>query len=98
MQNAILQVCLRECGVHLIYFRDSYVLWNDTMSRQHGFPLVAEVPFTSTHWRGTRRFVNSLEFIAFGASIASGASGVGLVVEGVRVYVEVRIHGVSWII
>ena len=98
MQNAILQVCLGECSVHLIYFRDSYVLWNDSMSCQHGFPLVTEVPFTSAHWRGTRRFVDSLEFIAFGASIARGACGVGLVVEGVRVYVEVRIHSVSWIV
>ena len=91
MQNAILKVCLRECSVHLIYFRDSYVLWNDTMPRQHSFPLVAEVSFTSTHWRVARRFVYSFKFMAFCASV-------GLIFQGVRVYVEVRIDSVGWIV
>ena len=54
MQNAVLEVRLRESGVNLIDLLNADVLRNDSMPRQHCFSLIAHMPLFGPHRRVAR--------------------------------------------
>ena len=49
MQNTVLKICLSKCCVYLVYFRNSDVFRDHTVSCKHGFPLVPKMLFSSSH-------------------------------------------------